>query len=86
MAGKRSCSRGGTANALVRDAAATSRLRSAGPGFQLDRGYDVEAYDHDCRASGLELVERWATWDREPFTTGANYAVSVHRDPLQVGP
>ena len=55
-------------------------------GFQLDRGYDIEAYDHDCRTSGLELVERWATWDREPFTTGGNYAVSVHRDQLQVGP
>lgn len=55
-------------------------------GFQLDRGYALQAYDHDCRTSGLELVERWATWDREPFTTGGNYAVSVHRDPLQVGP
>ena len=55
-------------------------------GFQLGRGYDLETYDHDCRTSGLELVERWATWDREPFTTRSNYAVSVHRDPSQVGP
>jgi SAM-dependent methyltransferase len=55
-------------------------------GFQLGRGYELEAYDHDCRTSGLELAERWATWDREPFATGADYAVSVHRDPSQVGP
>ena len=26
------------------------------------------------------LVERWSTWDREPFVlAGADYAVSVHR-------
>ncbi|MEP6660570.1 MAG: class I SAM-dependent methyltransferase [Acidimicrobiales bacterium] len=55
-------------------------------GFQLGRGYDLDTYDYDCRTSGLELVERWATWDREPFSTGANYAVSVHRAPLEVGP
>jgi SAM-dependent methyltransferase len=47
-------------------------------GFQLDRGYGLTAYDEDCRAVGLELVERWATWDREPFD-GGDYAVSVHR-------
>jgi SAM-dependent methyltransferase len=47
-------------------------------GFQLDRGYSLAAYDEDCRAAGLELVERWATWDRAPFD-GGDYAVSVHR-------
>ena len=31
--------------------------------------------------AGLELVARWATWDREPFT-GGDYAVSVHRNAL----
>ncbi|PRC54475.1 SAM-dependent methyltransferase, partial [Mycobacterium sp. ITM-2017-0098] len=29
-------------------------------------------------AAGLELVDRWATWDREPFN-GGDYAVTVHR-------
>lgn len=48
-------------------------------GFQLDDRYSIEAYDEDCAAAGLELVERWATWDREPFTTTSTYAVSVHR-------
>ncbi|MGH9034849.1 MAG: class I SAM-dependent methyltransferase [Acidimicrobiia bacterium] len=46
-------------------------------GFSLDQGYSLAAYDEHCRAAGLELVERWATWDREPFA-GGHYAVSVH--------
>ncbi len=49
-------------------------------GFQLNRGYGLAHYDADCRAAGLELVERWATWDRAPFDDG-DYAVSVHRLP-----
>ena len=48
-------------------------------GFQLDRGYDLTAYDAACEDAGLSLVERYATWDREPFVAGGNYAVSVHR-------
>jgi SAM-dependent methyltransferase len=47
-------------------------------GFQLDRGYDVDRYDADCAAAGLELTERFATWDGAPFE-GGGYAVSVHR-------
>jgi SAM-dependent methyltransferase len=48
-------------------------------GFQLGRGYDLADYDAHCQVAGLELVERYATWDREPFAAGAAYAVSVHR-------
>jgi hypothetical protein len=48
-------------------------------GFQLGRGYELDAYDDDCRGAGLVLAERYATWDREPFGDGANYAVSIHR-------
>jgi SAM-dependent methyltransferase len=47
-------------------------------GFQLDRGYTLAMYDEHCAAAGLELTERFATWDREPYTGGA-YAVSVSR-------
>ena len=47
-------------------------------GFQLDREYGLDRYDADCGAAGLELVERFATWDGAPFDGGA-YAVSVHR-------
>jgi SAM-dependent methyltransferase len=48
-------------------------------GFQLGKGYTVEEWDSGCRESGLELAERWSTWDREPFEAGGEYAVSVHR-------
>lgn len=48
-------------------------------GFQLGRGYDLTRYDRACAANGLEVVERWATWDRAPFVDGGDYAVSVHR-------
>lgn len=53
-------------------------------GFQLQPGgYDLARYDADCAAAGLTLAERYATWDRRPFTAGpaADYAVSVHRWP-----
>lgn len=51
-------------------------------GFQLDRGYDLEQYDEHAGRAGLHLVERWASWSREPFAEGADYAVSVHRSPV----
>lgn len=48
-------------------------------GFQLESGrLDLGTYDAHADAAGLVLAERWATWDRKPFT-GGNYAVSVHR-------
>ncbi len=48
-------------------------------GFQLDKRYTVDAYDADCEAAGLALVERWSTWSGEEFRVGGDYAVSVHR-------
>ncbi|CAN5757202.1 class I SAM-dependent methyltransferase [soil metagenome] len=48
-------------------------------GFQLDRGYDLDAYDEHCRAAGLELSARWSTWAQDAFTDDGAYAVSVHR-------
>ena len=48
-------------------------------GFQLATGrLSLDLYDRHAAAAGLELVDRWATWDREPFH-GGDYAVSVHR-------
>ena len=47
-------------------------------GFQLGRGYDLATYDQQCAHARLELMQRWATWDREPFQQGGGYAVSVH--------
>jgi SAM-dependent methyltransferase len=48
-------------------------------GFSLDRGYGVDAYDHHAELAGLQLAERFATWDRAPWTAADDYAVSVHR-------
>ena len=45
-------------------------------GFQLGRGYSLDQYDADATAAGLGLVERYATWDREPFA-GGTYAISA---------
>jgi SAM-dependent methyltransferase len=50
-------------------------------GFQLDRHLPIDDYDEHCRAAGLALADRWATWDREPWTGEGPYAVSVHRSP-----
>lgn len=58
-------------------------LESAGvliAGFQLqpDR-LSLEQYDRFAEGAGLTLVERWATWHRDEWSPGGDYAVSVHR-------
>lgn len=51
-------------------------------GFQLQKGgYDLGRYDDDCALAGLELVERYSSWDRQPWRGTGGYAVSVHRSP-----
>lgn len=48
-------------------------------GFRLQDGWPTLAdYDGWCTAVGLDIEDRFATWDREPYT-GGNYAVSVHQ-------
>ena len=42
-------------------------------------GLALADYDAIARSAGLELVERWATWDCRPWQAGGIYAVSVHR-------
>lgn len=70
----------GTEAALVAGCA-----RHVGPGgalvagFQLDRGYTLDDHDAAVAATGLVPAGRYATWDRQPFTEGHRYAVSVHR-------
>jgi ubiquinone/menaquinone biosynthesis C-methylase UbiE len=49
-------------------------------GFQLvPGGLDLARYDELAEAAGLVLADRYATWDREAWTPGGGYAVSVHR-------
>ncbi len=74
------------------EAAVTGRLaavlRPGGllvAGFGLDRahlpvppGLTLADYDAHCAAAGLELSDRFATWEADPYD-GGGYAVSVHR-------
>jgi SAM-dependent methyltransferase len=46
-------------------------------GFQLGRGYELDEFDAHAASAGLTLVERYATWDGDPFTGDEDYAVSV---------
>ena len=73
----------GTEDQVV--AAAARHLAPGGAlvaGFSLEPGrLDLATYDRHAAAAGLELADRWATWDRQPFTAGGQYAVSVHRRP-----
>ncbi len=47
-------------------------------GFQLSGRLSLDAYDAAADGAGLDLVARYATWDREEFA-GGDYAVTVHR-------
>jgi SAM-dependent methyltransferase len=53
-----------------------------GPGGALVTGFQLRAYgvdDLDRDVAPLRLAERYATWDRQPWQLGGDYAVSVHR-------
>lgn len=50
-------------------------------GFSLGHDYGIERYDDDCEAAGLVPEGRFATWEREAWRDGGDYAVSVHRKP-----
>lgn len=51
-------------------------------GFQLQPGrLQLDQYDAVASAAGLNLAERWSTWDRDPWDVCNDYAVSVHRKP-----
>lgn len=46
-------------------------------GFQVGR-LTLGDYDRYATSAGLALVDRWATWDQDPYR-GGNYAVSLHQ-------
>jgi SAM-dependent methyltransferase len=50
-------------------------------GFQLGRPFGFDAYDAAAAAAGLEHVERFSTWEGDPWTSVDGYAVTVHRAP-----
>jgi SAM-dependent methyltransferase len=55
-------------------------------GFSLDRDYGLDGFDTACSGAGLELEDRWSTWDRRPFPAGGDYAVTVARRVASSGP
>ena len=70
----------GTEAAVVANLAAHLR-----PGGRLIAGFQLGAqrlsladYAAAAAAAGLQLEDRWSTWDRAPHDDG-DYAVSVHR-------
>ncbi|MFI8997358.1 class I SAM-dependent methyltransferase [Streptomyces sp. NPDC053542] len=76
----------GTEATVVKRLAAA--LRPGGlmvAGFGLDAAHlpvppsiTLPEYDAYCTEAGLTLVDRFATWDADPYD-GGGYAVSVHR-------
>ena len=49
-------------------------------GWRTDR-MSAQAYDDLAAGAGLEPVERFSTWDREPWQEDAGWCVRVHRRP-----
>lgn len=52
-------------------------LSGAPSGFS--REYPLEEFDADCAAGGLEVEQRFASYDLRPFTSSSTYAVQVLR-------
>jgi 2-polyprenyl-3-methyl-5-hydroxy-6-metoxy-1,4-benzoquinol methylase len=50
-------------------------------GFRREPYYSYDRFDHDVAAVGLALEHRFATWSLDPFSAGADFAVSVLRVP-----
>lgn len=48
-------------------------------GFGLDRGYTLEQFDGDIAAAGLDVDQRFASWDLRPFTANSNFNVTILR-------
>jgi SAM-dependent methyltransferase len=50
-------------------------------GFATDRDYGVADLDADAAAVGLQVEQRFATWDLRPWRADAGWAVTVLRKP-----
>jgi SAM-dependent methyltransferase len=48
-------------------------------GFGAGRGYEIETFDVDATVAGLVVEHRFATWDLQPWTVGAEFSVTVLR-------
>lgn len=50
-------------------------------GFGTERGYPLEDLDRHAAGAGLEVEQRFATWDLRPWRDGSDFAVTVLRRP-----
>lgn len=48
-------------------------------GFGAGRGYELEQFDRDVAAAGLQLDLRLGTWDLRPLTDQSDFSISVLR-------
>lgn len=48
-------------------------------GFQLARGYSNQQFTNDAEAAGLEVVQRFGTWQFEAFVEDGEFLVAVLR-------
>ncbi|HEY0069092.1 MAG TPA: class I SAM-dependent methyltransferase, partial [Chloroflexia bacterium] len=49
-------------------------------GFQLGAGHlGTGEYDRLAEEAGLQFLERWSTWQRDPWDARSTYALNVHR-------
>ena len=78
-AGTEAAAMANMARHLVRGGALVAGFQIGLRRFPGGNPLTLGAYDEAAAQSGLELSERWATWDRQPFVEGGDYAVSVHR-------
>ncbi|MDO9484757.1 MAG: class I SAM-dependent methyltransferase [Actinomycetota bacterium] len=49
-------------------------------GFQIDR-YAIADFDRHVNLAGFVLEQRFATWDLQPWSASAEFAVSILRKP-----
>jgi hypothetical protein len=52
-------------------------------GFGTTRGYDLADFDRHVTNAGLNLEQRFATWDLRPWIGHGDFAVSVLRLPVR---
>lgn len=48
-------------------------------GFQLARGYSNQQFTEDAGAAGLEVFQRFGTWQFEPFTEDGEFLLAILR-------
>jgi 2-polyprenyl-3-methyl-5-hydroxy-6-metoxy-1,4-benzoquinol methylase len=74
----------------VRALIVTNLAAHMSPGGRLISGFSLERrsgaltladYHEAATAAGLELEDRWSTWERSPFGDDDRYAVTVFRKP-----